>query len=518
MTTLPDSADNRATLIGICAAAIMLPLDITIVGVALESIGRDLDASFAGMQWVVNAYTLVMSAFLLAGGALADRFGRRRLLGFGIILFTLASLLCGLAPSALFLNLARAIQGLGAAVVLSSAPAVLAHQFQGPERSRVFGLLGTAFGLGLALGPSVGGVLTDTLGWRWIFFVNIPVGLGIIVLALPRMTESRDPGAGRVDWAGLVTFTLAMAGLSYGLIGGPEHGWASATVLAGFAAALMGFALFVLVEKRQRAPMFDLKLFSQAAYAAVCLLALVASLAIVSIVYFVPLYLQAAQGGSALSVGLTMFAFTVPLLVVPALAGRLAGTAVSSRTILLVGLAAIGAGALWLSFLPGSVGLPVALLGGLAVAGIGAGICNGLLDGLAVSAVPPAKSGVAAGMFNTLRVSGDSLAIAGAGAVLATIIRSRLDDRLHGDAVLGPRTPELSEAVGRGDLQGTASGLPEAVRDHFTTVAIESWGAGFGAVMGLLVAAAIAGALITWMLLRSRAPAKMNSPPPEPAE
>lgn len=187
------SKRKRATLIGVCVAAIMVPLDITIVGLALESIGQGLSANFAELQWAVNGYTVVFASFLLTAGSLADLYGRRRMLALGISLFTVSSLLCGFSQTPLMLDLFRALQGLGAAFVFPSCTAVLAHEFRGAERAKVFGILGSVLGIGLALGPLLGSVLTSWLGWRAIFLVNVPIGFGVLALAIPKMSESSDP-------------------------------------------------------------------------------------------------------------------------------------------------------------------------------------------------------------------------------------------------------------------------------------------------------------------------------------
>src|SRR4051794_7910877 len=248
------------TLVAVAAGTFMLLLDVTIVNVALPDIAKELHASLADLQWVIDAYALTLAALLLTAGSLADRFGRRRLFAIGIVVFTAGSLLCGLAQSPVFLSLARAFQGVGGAIMFATGLALLSGAFQGRERGTAFGVFGAVTGVAVAVGPVLGGALTSGLSWRWIFFVNVPVGIAALAVVVREVEESRDPHARRPDWLGFVPFSAALAALVYGLIRSNENGWTSAGVVGSLIAAAVLLIAFVIAEAVGREPMFDLGL------------------------------------------------------------------------------------------------------------------------------------------------------------------------------------------------------------------------------------------------------------------
>src|SRR5438105_2062937 len=243
----------------------MLLLDITVVNVALPDIQRSLHSSFQDLQWVVNAYSLTLAAFLLTAGALADLLGRRRVFVTGLIVFTASSAACGLAGSPLALNLARAVQGTGGAMMFATSLALIAEAFHGKERGIAFGVFGGVVGAAVAVGPVVGGLITSGIGWEWIFFVNVPIGIGAVVLTLSQVRESRDPNARGVDWIGLVTFSAALFLLVYALVQGNEKGWGSTEIVSFLAGSAVLLAIFLVAERRQARPMLDLTLFRKRA-------------------------------------------------------------------------------------------------------------------------------------------------------------------------------------------------------------------------------------------------------------
>ena len=220
------ATNRRWTLLAVCATTFMLLVDITIVNVALPSIQRRLGASLTGLEWVVDAYALTLAALILTAGALADRYGRRRLFCVGVALFSAASLLCGIAWNIAVLDVARALQGIGGAALFATALALIGVEYQGAERGRAIATWGATVGLAVAAGPLLGGIITDSLGWRWIFFVNIPIGAFAIVVAIRKLRESRDPGASRTDLAGLVCFSASLFLIVYALLRGEAAGWA----------------------------------------------------------------------------------------------------------------------------------------------------------------------------------------------------------------------------------------------------------------------------------------------------
>jgi EmrB/QacA subfamily drug resistance transporter len=249
------------TLLAVCVGTFMLLLDVTIVNVALPDIQQSLSSSFSDLQWTINAYALTLAALLLTAGSLADLYGRRRLFGIGLVLFTSASALCGAAPSALFLIISRGVQGIGGAIMFATALALIAQAFHGRERGTAFSIWGAVTGVAVAVGPVIGGALTSGISWRWIFFVNLPIGVGALLVTLRKVDESREQSARRPDWAGVVTFSGSLGALIYALIKGNDLGWGSTTIVACLAGAVVLMAAFVVLEAVQRAPMFDLALF-----------------------------------------------------------------------------------------------------------------------------------------------------------------------------------------------------------------------------------------------------------------
>ena len=249
------------TLTAVCLGTFMLLLDITIVNVALPDIQKALHSSFSDLQWIVDAYALTLAAFLLTAGSLADMYGRRLLWLIGLAVFTGASVLCGFAVSTLMLQLSRALQGVGGAIMFAVSLALLADAFRGKDRGVAFGVWGTVTGLAVAIGPLLGGVLTSGLSWRWIFFVNVPIGIAAAVISVIKVTESRAPQASGPDWPGFVLFTVALSSLVYALIESNQRSFTNALVLGCFAAAAVLLAVFVFVELRSAQPMFDMKLF-----------------------------------------------------------------------------------------------------------------------------------------------------------------------------------------------------------------------------------------------------------------
>src|SRR5689334_16453825 len=248
------------TLGAVCVATFMLLLDITIVNVALPDIAKDLGSSFSDLQWVVDAYALSLAALLLTAGSLADLLGRRLVFVIGLAIFTVASLLCALATTPFFLDIARALQGVGAAAMFATSLALLAASFTGRERGTAFGAWGATTGAAVAVGPLVGGVFTESFGWESIFLLNVPIGIAAIVATLLRVDESSDPDAGGVDWAGLVTFSGGLFLLVFALVRGNPEGWGSPLIVSFLVGAVVLLIAFVVVERRQTRPMFDLSL------------------------------------------------------------------------------------------------------------------------------------------------------------------------------------------------------------------------------------------------------------------
>ena len=299
-----DSPNRWLTLVAVCLGTFMLLLDITIVNVALPDIQMALTASFSDLQWVVDAYALTLAALLLTTGSLADLFGRRRLYVIGLVIFTLASLLCGLATTSLFLELARGAQGVGGAIMFSVSLALLAATFEGKDRGVAFGIWGAITGLAVAVGPLLGGVLTSGLSWRWIFFVNLPLGAVAVAITLAKVQESRAEHARRPDWWGVLTFTAALAALVYALIESNQRSFGDTRVVACFVAAAVLLVAFLLIERFGRHPMFDLGLFRMPTFSGGLIAAFGISASIFSLLLYLVLYIQDLLGYSPLQTGI----------------------------------------------------------------------------------------------------------------------------------------------------------------------------------------------------------------------
>jgi EmrB/QacA subfamily drug resistance transporter len=416
------------TLLVVSAATAMLLLDVTVVNVALPAIAADLDASFAEMQWVIDAYALALAATLLSAGVLADRLGRRRIFASGLALFTACSALCAAAPSPLFLDLARGAQGVGGAAMFAASLAILAEEFQDSERGFALGVWGGVTAAALALGPLVGGVLTDELDWRWIFLVNLPLGGLLTWLTLRFLPESREERPQRLDLAGMASFGAACFLATYGLIRGNEDGWGSVPILGALLAAALLLALFVTVERRSEAPMLPLSLFRIPAFTGTALVAFAQSVALYPLLLFIAIYFQLGLGFSPTETGLRILPLTLVLVIVAPVSGRLTGR-LPLRVPLTAGLVLIGAGLLLMrSADPTSEW--TALLPGLLVGGLAIGVISPALAAAMVSVLPVERSGVASGINNTFRQLGIAIGIAGLGAIFEHQVEPAADLRV----------------------------------------------------------------------------------------
>jgi len=399
----------------------MIMLDNTVVNVALPSIERDLHVSIASLEWIVTAYALTFAALLITGGKLADLYGRRRLFMIGIAVFTLSSLACGLAPSAGFLIGARAVQGIGAALMSPATLSIIMATFPPKERGQAIGIWAGVSALALAIGPLVGGLIVDNINWNWIFFVNVPVGALGIAASLFFITESRDTAREQsIDLPGLATSGLGLFSLSYALIEGNQHGWASPEIIGLFVAAVVLLAGFVLVEKHQRLPMLDLSLFRNGTFLGANVVALLVSLGMFGVFFFVSLYVQNILGYSPTKAGAIFLPMTLLIILVAPLAGR-ASDRVGSRWLMAVGMTILGVSLL----LYQRVGVHSdfwTLLPSLLLGGIGMALTMSPMTAAAMSSVPVDKAGVGSGVLNSFRQLGGSLGIALMGAIVATYL------------------------------------------------------------------------------------------------
>ena len=489
MELAPTQPNRRWTLVAVCTTTFMLLLDITVVNVALPNIQRDLDASLTGLQWVVDAYALTLAALILTSGALADRYGRRLLFIVGVVIFTLSSLACGLAWNIAVLDIARAVQGVGGAALFATALALIGAEYHGPDIGGAIAVWGATIGVAVASGPLVGGILTDALNWRWVFFVNVPVGAFALFVALTRMRESRDPQAVRTDVWGLLTFSASLFLIVFGVLRGNGEGWTSALILGSLIGGAVLLAVFVAVEHRQARPMLDLDLFSHPAFVGVSVATFCIGAGMFALFPYLSIYLQDVLGYSPLGAGLRFLPLTVFVFLVPLLTRKLAPGA-SLRWLLAGGLVLVAVALVLMYGLTPSSHW-TALLPGLIVAGIGIGLANPAIAAAALRAVDPSRTGMASGINNACRLTGVAVGVAALGAVL--------EDRISSSLVssIGPSGSKLASAVA---ATGTRVAARRPTLAHPSTVAYVS-----GLNTTLLVSCAIValGALAAGLLMRN---------------
>jgi EmrB/QacA subfamily drug resistance transporter len=489
------------TLLVVCVATFMLLLDITIVNVALPTIARDLKANFQDLQWVVDAYALTLAAVLLTAGALADRFGRRIVFVLGLAVFSGASLLCALAPNALFLNLARGVEGIGGAMMYATALALLAQEFHGRERGTAFGIWGAAIAASAAVGPLLGGALTDSLGWSSIFFINVPIGALCILLTFLRVPESRDPRGQRADWVGTVTFTAALFTLVLALIRGNDEGWTSGVILGLFAAAVVLMTLFLVSQFVQKQGMLDISLFRKPTFAGASVTAFTLAAGMFAMLLYLTVYIQTLMGFSPLQTGLRFLPFTVVSFFAAAITGRISDR-VAPRLLLFVGLSLTGLSLVlmrnvsptssWTVFLPGFV-----------IGGAGVGIVNPVLAFAAIGVVTPQRSGMAAGINNTFRQVGVATGIAALGAIFQSALTSHLTTELAGTPA-GPKAAQIAKAVAAGGAQQVIKAAPHAARARASTAIHVAFTAALNDILLVGGIVAFVGAALALALVRHR--------------
>ncbi len=411
------SRSRRRLILAICCMSLLIVgLDTTIVNVALPSIHRELSASVSGLQWIVDAYTLVLASLLMASGSAADRFGRRRVFQIGLVVFSLGSLLCGLAQSLPMLIAFRVLQAIGGSMLNPVALSIIRNVFEDPrERAQAIGIWGAVFGLSLALGPILGGALVDGVSWRAVFFVNVPIGAAAIVLTAMFVPESRASRPRRLDPVGQVLVMVALTTLTYAIIEGPRAGWASAEIVALFAVALIAFAALILYELHRREPLIELRFFRSVPFSGASALALLAFVAEGGFLFLNTLYLQEVRHLSPLDAGLYLLPLAGMQLIFAPVSGRMVGR-IGARPSLLIAGAAVAAAAAMLTTLTPTTPEGY-LLASYCVFGIGFGLVNPPITDTAVSGMPSSQAGVAAAIASTSRQVGVTLGVAVLGAI-----------------------------------------------------------------------------------------------------
>ncbi|WP_445151665.1 MFS transporter [Baekduia sp. Peel2402] len=411
------SAVQRWTLAVVCIATAMLMLDIAVVNTALSKIADDLSTGLSGLQWVVDAYTLALASVVLTAGSLADRFGRRRLFTVGLGLFTVASLLCGVANDIAVLNAFRALQGVGGAIMFAVSLALLANAFpDAKERAGALAAYGATIGASFAVGPLVGGALTSGLGWRWIFFVNIPLGLLCVWITRRYVAESKDSHARRVDVGGLLTLTGGLFLLILALLRGNEAGWGSAEIVAQFSGAAVLLGAFLAIEARVAEPMLPLKLFHNGSFSGAQIGAFAISATWFAVFFYITLYMQQILGLSAIEAGLVYLPSTIIMFFVAGATSAMQEK-LSSKLMVVAGLLLVAIGLALMTFAQVDSAWTVALPGSI-VAMIGTGLFNPSITAFALGSVPESQSGLAAGVNDTFRQAGIAVGVAALGALI----------------------------------------------------------------------------------------------------
>ncbi|HEY1729048.1 MAG TPA: MFS transporter [Candidatus Baltobacteraceae bacterium] len=405
-------------LVLICSAATcsLIMLDTNIVAVALPTIGRELHAGFVSMQWVISAYLITFASLLLPSGTLADLYGRRRMVMIGIALFLVSSATCGLAQSALVLELSRAIQGVGASMLLTSALAIISATFRGAERARAYAFWGTSIGAAMTCGPILGGVITGLFGWRWAFLINIPLCVVFLVAMRAFVPESRDPEKRRLDFAGVFTLSTSLFLLVWALIDGNREGWVSTQILGRLFAAVLLLIAFVILERLQAQPMLDFELLSSPRYVGAASAMFGYGAAAQVMIFFLPLYLQSWMKLAPMAAGFAMLPFALPLVIAPPLAAHFLER-LTHRSRLAIGLGIAAAGDFSIG-LAAHAGAPYPIMTvAMLVAGFGTGLLNPETARAMQAQASPERAGMASGIGATIRFVSLVIGVAVLGAV-----------------------------------------------------------------------------------------------------
>jgi EmrB/QacA subfamily drug resistance transporter len=483
------------TLLLSSIATFMLLLDITVVNVALPDIQRDLDAGLSSLQWVVDAYSLMLAACLLTAGSLGDRLGRRRVFSLGLGIFTLASFLCGISGDPTLLNLARGLQGIGGAAMFATSLALIGQEFHGKDRATAFGVWGATVGGAVAVGPLVGGLITEHFGWEWIFFVNIPIGVVAVALTELRLANVAAQDPQRIDLPGLATFSSGLFLLIFGLIRGNSDGWGSPTIVASLAGSVALLLAFLAVEMRSDHPMLELALFRKPAFNGISAVAFGLSAGMFAMFLYLTIYMQGVLGFSPLETGLRFLPLTVLSFVASPISGKLSHR-VPIRVLVGIGLGLVGVGLVLMHGL-GPDSRISDLLPGFLIAGIGIGLTNPGIGQGAIAVVPPAKAGMGSGINTTFRQVGIATGVASLGAVFQGRVDSKLSELL-------PHAPAgLAEAVSSGGSRAAAAAAPPGQRVEIVHAAKVAFVSSFNDILLIGAILCFAGATLGFLLVRT---------------
>jgi EmrB/QacA subfamily drug resistance transporter len=496
--------ENRKwwTLGAMCFALFMIMLDNTVVNVALPSIQQDLGASISGLEWTVNGYTLSFAVLLATGGRLGDIFGRRRMFITGVVIFAASSATAGLAPDATSLVVSRVVQGVGAALMMPGTLSIITDAFPAHERGKAMGTWAGVSALALAVGPVLGGFLTEHVSWRAIFYLNIPVAIGAVLATLFAVRESRDTTVGReVDYAGVAVLTAGLTALVLALVEGNSWGWGSTGIIALLAGAAIALPAFVFVENRVKAPMVQFDLLSDRNFLGAVVVALIITFAMMGVFFFLALYMQDILRYSPLEAGIRFLPSTLMIVGVAPVAGRLADR-FGPRWLIAGGLTLVAASLFTFSGIAVDSGY-LDLLPGFMLLGIGVAMTMSPMTSAAMNAVTVDKAGVASGVLSMFRMVGGSLGIAITGAIFQGLVSSRLDSLLTGSGVSASQRDTVAEQLGGGST-GHLNSLDASQAKEVAAAGREAFVYALGHAMTVSAVIALVGAVVGATAIRAK--------------
>ena len=504
------------TLAAMCFALFMIMLDNTVMNVALPSIQEDLGASISALEWVVNGYSLSFAVLLATGGRLGDILGRRRMFLAGVVLFALSSATAGLAPSTTALVVSRVTQGVGAALMMPATLSIITNAFPPAERGRAIGTWAGVSALALALGPLLGGFLTEHVSWRAIFYLNIPVAAGAIVTALFAVRESRDETVGReIDWGGTAVLTAGLTAGVLALIEGNSWGWGSERVIALIAASVALLVTFGWLEGKVRAPIVQFEFLRNRNFLGALTVAFIISFAMLGMFFFMALYIQNILGYSPLEAGVRFLPTTLVIMVVAPIAGRMTDR-IGARLPIVAGLAIVAVSLYLQAQISNTSGFS-SLLVPFIMMGLGIGLTMSPMSTAAMNAVHVTKSGLASGLLSMSRMVGGTFGVAVLGAIFQGHSKTVLEQGLHGAGLSAAQVDSMSEQLGSGGLHQTLESLPPDVAAQASGAAHDAFISGLTTSIGISAAVAGAGAVLAWFLIAAKRPEPVGGEMPDPA-
>lgn len=501
---------QRMILIVIALVSSLVMLDSNVVAVALPTIATSLNADFADVQWVITAYVLPFAALLLAAGSFGDKVGRRRSAVIGMVLFGLSSLGCGLAVTPLMLNLARAVQGIGASLLLTASLAIINHTFQGEERAKAYAFWGASLGVAITCGPIIGGVISSVFGWSWAFLINVPICTVLVFATLKVVPESRDPDAAGLDYGGIFSFSTGLFLLTWAVIDGNSLGWDAPAVLWRIFGGLVLLLLFVMFELRQANPMVDFAIFRSAHFGGAVASMVGYAAGAQVMIFYLPLYLQNAYEFSPMMAGISMLPFALPMFLVPRLAARLTW---SARSVLSLGLSITLAGNAIMATLSSANATYAVFAVAMVIAGTGAGILNGETAKALQGALPANRSGVASGIASTIRFITLLFGVAALGAILISSMLKVFAPIAQSMGLAEEAAFNLARSFSAGDAGSILAQMPVSLRQEVVTALRAAFESGFGAAAWAAAGVAAGSLLLTRLLMVGGTPDAVASDP-----